>query len=142
MKEIRNRLLALAIVCLLVFGVGYQVSQVSTGSVALAQKEQAAKKSVDIDSTIAPLTGKRVMYVLTDDEGGALLESTGQGRKVPAIITYNYRVNRNADGNLISPLTIFRPASIGGLLLRDDVPSDSSRSPGTWDNFQPGDLRN
>jgi hypothetical protein len=109
---------------------------------AQAQKRQAAITAVDIDSSIAPLTGKRVMYVLTDDEGGAFLESTGQGRKVPAIITYNYRVRRNTDGNIVSPLTIFRPQVIGGLLLKDEVPSDSSRSPGSWDNFQPGDLRN
>jgi hypothetical protein len=109
---------------------------------ALAQKQKAAISAVDIDSSIAPLTGKRVMYVLTDEEGGSYLESTGQGRKVPAIISYNYRTLRNASGNLVSPLTIFRPASIGGLLLKDEVPSDSSRSPGSWDNFQPGDLRN
>jgi hypothetical protein len=110
--------------------------------VRAVEKQRADKLAVDIDSTIAPLTGKRVMYCLTDEEGGLILESTGQGRKVPAIVTYNYRGERNDDGILISPLIIFRPAFAGGILQKDDVPSSSDRTPGTWDNFQPGDLRN
>jgi hypothetical protein len=97
---------------------------------------------IDIDSSIAPLTGKRVMYVLEDSEGGLILEATGQGRKVPAIITYNYRGVRNADGVLVSPLVIFRPPFAGGFFEKDDVPSSSDRQQGTWDNFHPGDLRN
>jgi hypothetical protein len=107
-----------------------------------AQKQRAMDQVIDLDSTIAPLTGKRVMYVLTDDEGGLQLDATGQGRKVPAIISYNYRTKRDADGHLVSPLTIFRPSFVGGFLLKDEVPSDSGRSPGTWDNAHPGDLRN
>lgn len=101
-----------------------------------------ATKVIDIDSSIAPLTGKRVMYVLDDSEGGLILEATGQGRKVPAIITYNYRTERDDDGRLVSPLIIFRPPFAGGFFEKDDVPSSSDREQGTWDNFQPGDLRN
>jgi hypothetical protein len=106
------------------------------------QKQRVESQPIDLDSTIAPLTGKRVMYCLEDHEGGLILESTGQGRKVPAIVTYNYRGLRNDNGILISPLIIFRPAFAGGILVKDDVPSSSDRTPGTWDNFQPGDLRN
>jgi hypothetical protein len=121
---------------------GSSYPAVTSSSSASFEKLKADKPDVDIDSTIAPLTGKRVMYCLTDEEGGLILESTGQGRKVPAIVTYNYRGDRNADGVLISPLIIFRPAFAGGILQKDDVPSSSDRTPGSWDNFQPGDLRN
>lgn len=131
------------LVCLLIGAViGLSPSYLFT-SEALAQKQRAVGAgAIDIDSTVAPLTGKRVTYQLTDEEGGLLLDALGQGRKVPALITYNYRTRRNADGMLVSPLTIFRPAVAGGLLLKDEVPGDSARSPGTWDTYQPGDLRN
>lgn len=98
--------------------------------------------AIDIDSGIAPLTGKRVMYQLTDEEGGLILEATGQTRKVPAIITYNYRTNRDESGRLVSPLFILRPGFAGGPFSKDEAVLDSARSPGTWDPFKPGDQRN
>lgn len=106
------------------------------------QKRAAVSDALNIDTSIAPLTGKRVYYVLTDQEGGLQLESTGQGRKVPALIVFNYRGRRDSEGRLVSPLVIFRPAFAGGLFQKDEVASDSSRTQGTWDAIQPGDLLN
>jgi hypothetical protein len=113
-------------------------------SSAIAQKSSGSDRvtAADLDKGAAPLTGKRVMYSLTDEEGGLILEATGQGRKVPATITYNYRTLRDTEGRLVSPLFIMRPAFAGDVFSKDRVPADSARSPGTWDTVQPGDLRN
>jgi hypothetical protein len=104
-----------------------------------AQKASKVAAPVDLDSGIAPLHGKRVFYQLTDEEGGT---AEPDGRKTSAIITFNYRGLRDDQGRLVSALIILRPGFRGGLLIKDEVPGDSSRSPGTWDTIQPGDQRN
>ncbi len=103
-----------------------------------AQNEGKAQ-AVSLDSGIAPLHGKRVFYQLTDEEGGT---DEPDGRKTPAIITFNYRGKRDGNGVLVSALFILRPGFRGGPFVKDEVPGDSSRSPGTWDTIHPGDLRN
>jgi hypothetical protein len=108
----------------------------------VAQKRGTPTEALNIDASVAPLTGKRVFYVLLDEEGASQLEATGQGRKVPALIVYNYRGRRDDHGRLVSPLLIFRPGFAGGLLSKDEVAADSSRTPGTWDTIQPGDFVN
>lgn len=115
-------------------------SLVPTASAYVALQKKADAQAVNLDVSIAALTGKRVMYALADDEGGLILEATGQGRKVPAIITYNYRTSRDENGRLVSPLFILRPGFAGGPFTKDEAPADSSRSPGCWDTIQPGDL--
>lgn len=100
-------------------------------------KGNSTEQFIDLDSGIAPLTGKRVFYQLTDVEGGT---DEPDGRKSPAVIVKNLRGKRDAEGRLVSRLLVFpcdgeQPFSV-------EAPSDSSRTPGTWDNHQPGDKRN
>src|ERR1700754_621932 len=88
-------LLAFIAIADLISSMPSRASAEPSASVAAQKGKVAATvEAVDLDAGIAPLTGKRVMYVLTDAEGGASLEATGQGRKVPAVITYNYRGKR------------------------------------------------
>jgi len=91
------------------------------------------------DGTIAPLVGKSVFYLLTDDEGG----NDREGRKCAAVITRNYNNRKRDDqGRLVQDLFVMRPASWGGAFDKARVPRDSAREPGTWDTPKPGDERN
>jgi hypothetical protein len=105
-------------------------------------KEKAAGNqqapSPDLDSGVAPLTGKRIFYQLTDAEGG---RDEPDGRKSVALITRNLRGERDEEGRLVHNIVVF-PGNGHPPFTKMRVPSDSGRTPGTWDNIQPGDLKN
>jgi hypothetical protein len=95
-------------------------------------------QATDPDAGIAPLTGKRIFYQLTDGEGG---RDEGDGRKSLAFITRNLRGERDEEGRLVHHIVVF-PCTGLSPFVKQFAPSDSGRTPGTWDNIQPGDLRN
>jgi hypothetical protein len=104
-------------------------------SVGAQSRPKAGKILVDLDSSIVPFPGKRVFYQLTPDEGGTPLDS-----KAPAIITYDYRGERDEQGRLVVDVFVMRPAHKGGAFDKARVPGDSGRTAGTWDTAQTGDL--
>jgi hypothetical protein len=137
----------LSVCLLLVMAVSFAIGLDSiskSSTVAAAQKggRQALITSADLDHAYA--SGSTVFYQLTDEEDGAGFEFH-QGypyTKVPAIITFNYFDRRDSEGRKVYSLHILRPGFLGGAFDKAEVPADPSRTPGTFDTVQPGDLRN
>jgi len=107
-----------------------------------AQKAVRPAPSATIDSL--GTLGARVFYQLTPAEhGDNFLFKNGSGAtKVPAVVNFNYFGRRDDQGRLVYGVTIFRPGFLGGTFTKDEVPFDSSRTPGTIDLFKEGDVYN
>lgn len=142
MKRITNSLLAVVSALLLIAALIFIVPQSTTS----AQKDRGPGRGVtsaDLDA-IGGVNGARVFYQLTEEEQGPRFEfSNGTfASKVPAEVVFNYFGDRDDRGRLIFAVFIKRPLFLGGPFLKDEVPFDSARNPGTIDTIQPGDLRN
>lgn len=137
----------LSVCLLLVMAVSFAIG---IDSISKSSKVEAAQKgarnmlvtSADLDHAYA--SGATIFYQLTDEEDGEGFEFQAgyPYTKVPAVITFNYFDKRDAEGRKVYSLHILRPKFMGGAFDKDEVPSDSSRTPGTFDTVQPGDLRN
>jgi hypothetical protein len=89
----------------------------------------------EIDDDVSDITGKRVFYFLTDEEGGT---NGPGGRKVAAILAQTYHPQRrNEAGQIVSNIFVMVN---GG--FNKDAALDSSRQPGTFDIFHDGDRTN
>ncbi|HEX8090443.1 MAG TPA: hypothetical protein VF762_16410 [Blastocatellia bacterium] len=103
-------------------------------------KGQTQTLNTDLLSTLfgttAPVVGKPILYQLTDAEGGT--DEPG-GRKVPAQIHRHYfDGRRDGQGRELDRIVFVN--AFGSVVVKD-APMDSGRSAGTWDTYQPGDLR-
>ncbi|HKQ06616.1 MAG TPA: hypothetical protein VJ464_15895 [Blastocatellia bacterium] len=86
--------------------------------------------------SVEPIAGKPILYQLTNEEGGT--DEPG-GRKVPAQIHRHYfDGRRDGQGRAVDRIVF---VNAWGTVCVKDAPLDSSREPGTWDIYQPGDLR-
>lgn len=93
-----------------------------------------------LDLTVTLKTGKRVFYVLTDEENGKLMEAETSSRKCLAFVTAVTFGERSELGHRVASLHILRAGEYGGVFDKTNVPFDNSRSTGTFDNAQWGDL--
>lgn len=152
------RLMRLVLMLVLLVATGTMFAQSASAQGKQKAKADVAKADVvsasDLDVGVAILEGKRVHYQLTDaelydsatDEGKMILGEMSARlnttpRKVPAIINFNFYGLRDEYGRLTCSLQVLRPDFLGGPFTKIAA-SDSSRSPGTWDTTQPGDLVN
>lgn len=131
-------------VCLGVFvGLMLILGIVAGLSSAVAQKRGGGKHITSSDLDHLPVPGADIYYQLRDEEilGTPFIINDLPYRKVPGEIIFTYfGQRRDEQGRLVFAVRIDRPPFLGGSFQLDEVPFDSSRSPGTIDFIQPGDL--